>query len=527
MQQDRHKRLYDLHSWIGILLGLFIYLVAFSGTAAVFNDELKAWEDPTLRLALPEQQTLVDARFRQFASEQADKGETVFLRLEYPRTELPHFDAYARIKTEDGVFVDNVEKWHPETLETLKARDEGLTEWLLDFHRNLMLPRTLGRTIVGIAGILMLVLSVTGILIHGRIIRDFFTLRLARSTRLKWQDSHKVIGIFGLPFFLMISFTGAFLGVVAILAPITAFIAFQGDTEALLEKVLGEQLEAVGEPATMLSVDDAYAIKHPTTGEDPRQVFIQNYGDKNASYLLTYEATDGLNRFDQIEYSGVTGLPLNAGRDTTDLTAADQVIAAMSPLHYATFGGVWLKRLYIGLGLTLCILTATGLMIWIERRLYGTEGNRSKRYYEALSRLNIGVCMGFPIATAALFYHDKLYTGIESDRLYWSGVTYFAAAIGVTIFALCQRDGYKCMKKLLNSLGAMCLAIPILNGLTTGAKFWISETIGQIYSNNFDISIFIVGVLIIIAATQIPVSRNAKDIKRQVTMKTTEPLAAE
>ena len=37
MKRDRTKRIYDLHAWVGVTCGLFIYIVSLSGVFAVWR----------------------------------------------------------------------------------------------------------------------------------------------------------------------------------------------------------------------------------------------------------------------------------------------------------------------------------------------------------------------------------------------------------------------------------------------------------------------------------------------------------
>ncbi len=526
MEQARHKRFYSLHSWAGILLGLFIYVVSFSGVVALFGDEIISWEDPNLRLAIPETPIAMQSTFDAFAKKQQEQGELSFLTFNFPVETQPYYSAIAGVKTENGAQLVK-EKWHPTTAQILPHKEDGLSHWILDFHRKLMLPTTLGRTLVGIAGIVLLVLTVTGILIHGKIIKDFFTLRLTRSDRLKWQDSHKVLGIFGLPFSIMIAFTGAFLGVVTILGPAVALIAFQGNTEALIAKVIGAPLEPAGASARIYSLDTVAALKHPETGLTPIRVITSNYGDKNARYDVLFPPIEELTTYHRMELDGTNGSLIQKGGKPKEITPATRVIDALTPLHYATYGPLWLKAVYAVLGMFLCILVVTGLMLFIERRLHGSEGGRSKAFYTVVNRTNIGVTMGFPIGTAALFYVDKLYTGQEISRIFWIGTTYFTVAAAVTLFALSQKNGFRSMRNLLTLLGVLTAGIPVLNIITTGSQFWVSNSIGQSFTNGVDISAFLLGLSILVAATQIPEKRNRPAEKQPRSVRLAQEVPAE
>src|SRR5690606_25108136 len=66
---------------------------------------------------------------------------------------------------------------------------------------------TLGIWIVGFFAMAMLVALVSGIIIHKRIFKDFFTFRSAKGRR-SWLDAHNASSVLTLPFHLMIAYTG-------------------------------------------------------------------------------------------------------------------------------------------------------------------------------------------------------------------------------------------------------------------------------------------------------------------------------
>ncbi|MEL7129305.1 MAG: PepSY-associated TM helix domain-containing protein, partial [Pseudomonadota bacterium] len=154
MDRARHLRNYDLHSWTGIALGFFVFIVAFSGSIALFDEELKTWEDPARRLAPVETPIAIDGEFRAFLAEQQDEGELTSASLKFPDVIEPYYHGYAFINDADGQFHRHERRWNPENGDILPERGEGLSVWLLDFHRDLMWPdalggRTIGRSLVG------------------------------------------------------------------------------------------------------------------------------------------------------------------------------------------------------------------------------------------------------------------------------------------------------------------------------------------------------------------------------------------
>jgi uncharacterized iron-regulated membrane protein len=42
--RTQYERWYNVHSWTGLVLGLGMFVVCFSGTVAVLYEQLEAWE---------------------------------------------------------------------------------------------------------------------------------------------------------------------------------------------------------------------------------------------------------------------------------------------------------------------------------------------------------------------------------------------------------------------------------------------------------------------------------------------------
>ena len=476
MDRARHNRNYNLHSWTGVSLGLFVFVVCFSGCVALFYHELLAWEDPAKRITLTQTPAPFDETLTAWADDLETKGEIEFMNVSFPTVHEPYYSAYGHVHEEGGEHADHFARWHPQTLEIMPARGDGMALWLYDFHRDLMWPaelggRTIGRALVGVAGVILMLSIITGVIAHTKIREELFSLRYLRSVRLKWQDTHKVLGLWGLPFYAMIAFTGAFLGIVALLAPITAVLAFKGDQEALIDAVIGEPPPAVGVEAQMLSMDDIAAMRHPESGYAPLYVITHNWGDEAAVFDVYFAPDTELKMVEAVSVSGATGEPVYNPAAAVD-TPANRVVAAVTPLHYGTYGGIALKGLYFVLGLSLAVITALGMMMWIERRLHGNEGRRSAGFYRSLSRLNAGVCMGLIVASAGLFVHNTLYSGLESARLTWTGWTFFGIWFAAVSFSFLRKDEYRATAEMMAAASLALIAASILNGSVTDHPFW-------------------------------------------------------
>mgnify|MGYP000545040647 CR=1 FL=1 len=127
------------------------------------------------------------------------------VKFYYPSDHQPYFKASMETSGPSNSKKTHEIRWNSHTGEVLDVKQSGLTDWLRDFHRHLMWPakwggERFGRFLVGIAGMTLIFSIITGIITHTKIIKQMFVLRTEGSQLLKWQDLHKVLGLWPLPF---------------------------------------------------------------------------------------------------------------------------------------------------------------------------------------------------------------------------------------------------------------------------------------------------------------------------------------
>ncbi|MEM8767076.1 MAG: PepSY-associated TM helix domain-containing protein [Pseudomonadota bacterium] len=463
MNTERLKRLYDWHSIAGVVLGWFLFTVCLSGTLAVLHPEINLWADPAVRgtthgeLAEP-----IDVLDNYITAHEAE-GELDNFFIWLPKDTQPYYQVSGRIMDADGNAEFQLDRFHAETGAPIAAKEDGLAYWVLNLHRHLMFDRTIGRALVGISGIYMMVLILTGILVHRKILREMFTVRWTRSVHLKWKDAHNALGIWTLPFSTMIAFTGAFLGVVVIVLPVVAFTAFKGDQEAAIEIIIGETSTPSGVEAPMQPALPAIRAMR-SEGLNPERLGVHHWGNDNAEYHVYATTEDALVTYAEVQVNAVTG-----ARKTLDLTSdaypdtvSGRVLAALTPLHYGTYGGLPLKILYYALGLGLSFMVALGMLVWVERRLNGPIGNRSDAYYRTISRLNGGIMTGLGLAYAMAFYASRL-ADPEQVNLDLIGTVFLGTWIAAAGYALTRKDARRATVVLLGLTGIACVGLPVLD----------------------------------------------------------------
>jgi hypothetical protein len=249
-------------------------------------------------------------------------------------------------------------------------------------------------------------------------------------------------------------------------------LAFKGDTESLISAVFGNQQQASGVAAPMLSVYDIGFLRLPSSGQAPADILIRNWGDQNATYKVSFPTTRALASFDSQTLSGVSG-QLIKEELVPDIPAANRVTNSISPLHYGNYGAISLKLVYLILGLILCFVTASGLIIWVKRKLNRSYDSHSFAHYRRIGRFIKGATIGLPIACASIFHLDKLYGGEESARMLSTGSMYFIVWISVIIFSYVKKHEQEVIRQLLIVLAMLCTSIPISNYISTGDAFWL------------------------------------------------------
>lgn len=501
MKRERYIRIYDVHSWSGLVLGLFIYVIAFTGSLALFYNELQTWEDSAKRLTATDTPALMMPALETWIDTNALNEEIDSVKFYYPKDHQPYFKALMVTKNLDATENAHEIRWNSQTGEVLAVKNSGLTDWLRDFHRHLMWPtqlggERLGRFLVGIAGITLMLSIITGIITHTKIIKQMFELRTEGSQLLKWQDLHKVLGLWPLPFHTMVAFTGAFLGVISLLSPILAVLAFKGDTESLVAAVFGNQQKAAGIEAPMLSVDDIGLVPLASSGQLPSNIVIRNWGDQNATYKVSFQTNQELASFDSQTINGVSGKLIKEELVAT-IPSANRVTSSVSPLHYGNYGNIWLKMAYLILGLILCIVAASGLIVWLKRRLNKSDEPNKLTRYKKVTKLIIGTIFGLPIASIAIFHLDKFYYGAETARMLSVGSTYFIVWAGIIVFSCIRKNEQHTIHQLFLIFSALMIGIPLTNYLNTGAVFFTQLDTQQSWAW-VDFSFLFIGLTILI-----------------------------
>lgn len=225
----------------------------------------------------------------------------------------------------------------------------------------------------------MLISLITGLVVYKKFWKGFLkpTLRLRHGARIFWGDFHRLSGIWSIWFIAVISITGIWFLIRAILGDNHISIS----SEPIVPVIAREQVpvSADGSPTPMISLDQAIATAtQKIPGFDisfvslPSNAYSHLYVGGRGWYPLMFQ-TANIN-----PYTG----SLDASHLLGDRSTLEFVTESMRPLHTGDFGGIWVKLIWFFFGLVLSMMVLSGLLIWTKRTALATA-NALKREEKA------------------------------------------------------------------------------------------------------------------------------------------------
>ncbi|MDB5425369.1 MAG: PepSY protein [Phenylobacterium sp.] len=389
-----------LHTWAGVVMGSVLFAIFWTGTLSVFDREIDRWMMPQTRLAHAPA-TSFDG-LQAMADRLAPGADQWTATLPTDREPMIAFavtDRARHIKLSRNV--------DPSTGRALDPpRTLGGTGFFFQFHRQLRLEfLQIGRWIVGLAGMTMLILCVSGVIFHKKIFADFFTLRIVSKPSRTALDLHVLAGVLGLPFNFLMPLSSLIV-FWSIYMPTPHLIAYHGDNTAYVREVGGIFMRpAAGRPAPIASLDamEREAVRR-WGGAAPEMVGVSHPGDAAAVVVMRKSRASLVAvPIDVIYFDGPTGRVLL----TNTATPIHRIQRFIAGAHTIQFRNWTLRWFYYASGLVGCGMVATGLLFWVQsrRKRHTKLGLRGAGFVEGLA---VGSTTGVILATAAYLIANRL-----------------------------------------------------------------------------------------------------------------------
>lgn len=495
-----------VHTWMGLVLGFVLMICFFFGALSVFDREIDRWAIPDTRFEpqpMPSFDNVLKPIYQQLQPDPVDMAATErrvvgtlpdpeTLKLESLFAYTTHRDPVLLIGGEfaipnqpidpadDHQHVHGRATVNPATGEMLN--DDALkigSDWFYPMHFSLNLNwMMLGYWIVGLAALVMLAGLVSGIIIHRKIFREFFTFRPWKNLFRSSLDLHNMTGVVALPFHFFFAFTALVIFASNIYLPVThtTLKPLHEHHEMLEAARTGLPHEPAGIPAPLASVDAMVAEAKRRWAErnmagEVGFLSMNHLGDENG-YVSIYRA--GSDRValvgEGIHFKASTGEVIREEPPRSVVSSIDEFLTG---LHLQHFEHWMLRWLYVFGGLLGAICIATGFILFVEKRKakHARNGSQGSRIVDALA---VTTVTGMVLAAVGMLVANRLLPadlagkGQWEQTIFWSvwGLAFLHAAWRSSPVAKARYNPAWREQSLL--LGLMSLCAVGLNWVTTG-----------------------------------------------------------
>jgi uncharacterized iron-regulated membrane protein len=358
MTQTTIRRWYLVHKWASLVCTLFMLLLCVTGLPLIFEDEIDALTAPPVASA-PAGPPVGFDRIVASARALHPGYATLFLGRDDDApiayvTSAPRADAPPA-----QMVIDQFDIRTGARLDVPPA-NSGVMFFILRLHEGLLLDLP-GELFLAVMGLCLAASLVSGVVVYAPFMRKlpFGTVRKDKSRRVRWLDTHNMIGIVTLAWLSVVGITG----VINCLA--TPIVALWKASE--LTKMTAAYHDAP--PPTRLTSVDA-AIRTALAAAPGTQLSFVAYPGTNYSSKHHYA----------IFLSGATPLterlikPALVDAQTGALTTIGEmplyakVLFLSQPLHFGDYGGLPLKIIWALLDIAAIAVLGSGVYLWLGRR---------------------------------------------------------------------------------------------------------------------------------------------------------------
>ncbi|WP_035706801.1 PepSY-associated TM helix domain-containing protein [Niveispirillum irakense] len=468
----------EIHGWVGIISGLALFIAFYAGAITMFEGPLQQWASPPTRLApAPALEQTPDLLAKVLAAHpEAAASYTVNLVIDptHP-ARISWVVAEDAEEAEHGGGTIHYASLTPGGELQVETRGPSpVAQFIDDLHRQVGLPldHEIAMPIMGVVALLYVVAMVSGLIVLlPSLVKDLFILRTGRNLKRMWLDAHNVVGLFSLPFHIIMALTAV------VFAFHDQFYMAQG---IAFDKSGGPVRAAMGPapaqgaaPSALPPLDLLAQIRTQVPEFQPVQLAYAHL--PNGRAVVRVSSGDPDYNIRTPLYGLVTADPVTGKVMSVDYMPGRQdgwsaSVTSFFALHYGSFGGTPVRWAYFLLGLAGAFLFYSGNLLWVEsRRRRERKGGavEQTRATRILAALTVGVPVGC-VAGIAVTVAAARWLG-DGATLGMHSLIYHALFLACTAWALWRGAARAGWELPLVACLAM-LTIP-LAGLTAGGNW--------------------------------------------------------
>ena len=351
------RALFQVHLWLGIVTGLYIFVVCATGAALVFRIDIQRAMHPAL--FRPRTTGVLADPVTVMESVQKAYPEWTVSGVEAPTTTRPTYLAYA---ASGDRFITLL--LDPVSAEVLgEVPEQSFVRTLQDLHFDLLGGRS-GRVVNGVGAVVLLGMCLTGLVIWwpGR---SNWTRSLMVDFGRQWKrvnwDLHSAIGIWTVVLIAMWAVTGAYF---IFPAPIRLAVNRISPLTQVATPQSNPAPAAASRPSWRALVDEA---RRRVPEQHVARVVLSS--SETSPFLVMFsrdQPTPGNPELTSVYLDQYTGEALTVPSPARR-SAGDIVMAWLTPLHVGNFGGNGIRVAWLLLGIAPPVLFVTGFIMWWTR----------------------------------------------------------------------------------------------------------------------------------------------------------------
>jgi uncharacterized iron-regulated membrane protein len=370
------RALFQIHLWLGVLLSLYVIVIGLTGSILVFEDEIRhlalrniSFDDAHIASV----STVIDQTHSSFPDWKLSFVSPP--QKQNPMWTLYLVNAHGKDKT---VYADAASG------APLAHRGKLFIDYVLDLHVNLFMGRT-GFIVNCIAGMGLLVLAISGLVLWWPGIK-LWTRGFFISFGRKWKrinyDAHNAVGIWML---LIISWWG----ITAVYFLLPAKVSAVVNVVSPLVGMKEPQAVAPQDTSAVASIEEIIATQKQISPGYLNTIKLPEKPGGNVILYVDRTSPGDFTHRDIDTFNGHTGKLLTVWHYGENKSLGDWFLWLMYPLHFGTLWGLPIKVLWAIFGLSLPVLSFTGLLMYwnrfLSKRWHSTTANNQVSPKDAMS----------------------------------------------------------------------------------------------------------------------------------------------
>ena len=403
IRTDIVKMYKDIHTWVGIVSGLCLFIAFYAGALTMFEGPIQRWATAPSGLpdavSLDRAEALVDAALAEHP--EAARGWRVHVKT---GPESP-----ARVSWDIG------HPRHPDAtfgaafdaeghLVTAELNASPVAQLIDTLHQQVGLPldHEIAMPIMGAIALLYAIALVSGvIIIIPSLLKDAFNLRLGKNLKRLWLDVHNALGIFSLPFHIIMALSAVIFAFHDQIYDIQGETIYEGGIAAQWAQDVHEDPDVA--PGTPLAAPSAVVARLAEQAPDFHILTLQYARDRDGHLggrVMGRSVGHGMRgpTYGIAEFDPYTGDFTHVDYLPGQQPRWESIVTSFFALHFGNFGGEPVRWGYFVFGLAGAFLFYSGNLIWIEarrKRLTKRHGARPQtRTTRVLGALTVGVSLG-------------------------------------------------------------------------------------------------------------------------------------